>query len=93
MCIFRYSVWKHREGDYAFLNCGETKQAHDVSLQFEIIDLPQILDNLQIKNLAAHPETATEYGLIVQWTMRSSWHTTRIILPSYASAYSCGAPE
>jgi hypothetical protein len=29
----------------------------------------------------------------VQWTMRSSWHTTRIILPSYASAYSCGAPE
>jgi hypothetical protein len=42
--------------------CGETKIADDVSLQFEVVDLPQIHDYLE-EELPTHPETMAKYGI------------------------------
>jgi hypothetical protein len=45
--VSRNSICKHPEGDCEFRNYGETKQADGVSVQFEVLYLPHILDNLK----------------------------------------------
>jgi hypothetical protein len=66
MCITCNSIGKHPKSHRAFLNFRETKLAEGFSLQFEVVNLPQILDYLQ-KEFPTHPQTTAKYDIVVQW--------------------------
>jgi hypothetical protein len=72
------------------LNCGETKQAYDVSLEFEVVDLSLILDNLE-KKLHAYPKMAANMTSTCNGSSVKSRYRACNSLPSCALACSCGA--
>jgi hypothetical protein len=66
MRVSRNCICKHLESNYAFLDCGETKRANNVSLQFEVVTkLSQFLNDLQEK-LPSNSETTPKCDVVVQ---------------------------